>query len=345
MRLAIFGVGGFIGSNLAEHLLRATQHKVFGLDVTAEKLEPWVLSHRQFEFVSGDIRSDSPKVEELVESADVVIDLVAYANPSIYVQRPIEVVKLNLFENLKIVEHCMAHSKRLIQFSTCEVYGMTGGSSEPFNEERTCLIVGPIRKQRWIYSCAKQLLERMVYAYGKEAGLKYTIIRPFNFLGPKFDYLPDEPFGGPRVFAHFMAALLYGHSMYLVNGGNNQRSYTYIDDAVRAIALVLENPQGQFDNQIVNVGSPYGETSIRGLADIMCALFTKLTGRTHQGGVVEISGEEFYGEGYEDCDRRIPDVSKLFAAGWKPEYSLEETVCRTMEYFLSHASIAPEVVP
>lgn len=95
-----------------------------------------------------------------------MIDLVAYANPIIYLERPLEVVELNLFDNLKIVDYCVEYQLPLIQFSTCEIYGKTGGSTAPFSEDTTDLILGPVANHRWIYSCAKQLLERIIHARG-----------------------------------------------------------------------------------------------------------------------------------------------------------------------------------
>ena len=153
--------------------------------------------------------------------------------PSLYIQRPLDIVDLNFFQNLKIVKKCIKYKKRLVQFSTCEVYGMLGGRSGIFDGKSSLLVLGPVNKQRWIYSCAKQLLERVIYAYGNEGLLNYTIIRPFNFIGPKMDFLVrsrDE--GTPRVFANFMSSLIYNNEMYVVDGGTNMRTFTYIKDAV-----------------------------------------------------------------------------------------------------------------
>jgi nucleoside-diphosphate-sugar epimerase len=193
-------------------LLTDTTHELWAYDLYEDKLDDNV-GHRRLTFIQGDIRHDHERLEQLVSAADLVIDLIAHANPSLYVSMPLEVYELNFTENLVIAEYCIKHAKRLIQFSTCEVYGKTvvplldGSLADPenpkyavFNEDTTPMILGPVGKHRWIYSCAKQLLERILHAYGLEDRLNYTIIRPFNFIGPKIDYLPSEKDGIPRVF-------------------------------------------------------------------------------------------------------------------------------------------------
>ncbi|MGB7794494.1 MAG: NAD-dependent epimerase/dehydratase family protein, partial [Terrimicrobiaceae bacterium] len=231
MKILLLGAGGFIGANLTERLVGDGQHEITALDIEREKLDETVKSG-DIHFIHFDIRANEKELERLTAEHDVVIDLVAMANPSLYVSNPIDVFKLNFSENLKIAEFCVKHKKRIVQFSTCEVYGITAAKAfgrdsskhpTPFAEDETPLIMGPIKNHRWIYACAKQLLERVLHAYGLEEGLNYTIIRPFNFIGPRIDYLPSEQTGNPRVFSHFMNALLYGTPIKLVDGGVNYR--------------------------------------------------------------------------------------------------------------------------
>src|SRR4030095_1898205 len=146
------------------------------------------------------MRHEGDRHETGVANTDVVIDRVAFANPSLYVADPLGTFDLNFTQNLKVVELCVKHRRRIIQFSTCEVYGVTAASilgkdplevEWPFHEDRTPLIMGPVTQQRWIYAAAKQLLERVLHAYGLQAGLVWTVIRPFNLIGPRIDYLPS----------------------------------------------------------------------------------------------------------------------------------------------------------
>lgn len=338
MKLAIFGVGGFIGSNLVEYLIHEGRHEVVGIDVAGDKLDG--IAGPGFEFIQADV-TDSPQLaEDLVAASDVVVDLVAYANPSIYVEEPLEVIDLNYFENLRIAELCIKHEKRLMQYSTSEVYGKNPRGAT-FNEEDSDLILGPVSKHRWVYAAAKQLLERTIHAYGLKGDLDYTIVRPFNFVGPRFDYLvPAGSKGGPRVFAHFMSALVTGGPMYLVDGGLQRRSFTHIQDANTAFSILLDHPGAH--NEIINIGNPATDTSIADLAHLMCEIYEDLTGAKPQNQFVEIDGEDFYGAGYEDTNRVPPNIDKMTALGWAPQYGLEQTFRDAIEYNLDpnvHASI------
>jgi UDP-apiose/xylose synthase len=329
MNIALLGVGGFIGSNLVEFLIEADEHDIVGVDATDEKLAG--ISGPRFSFTKADIRSERELLEDVVAGADVVVDLIAYANPSIYVTRPLEVIDLNFFENYHIVELCVKHHKRLIQYSTSEVYGHPSG--EVYDEDTSELRLGPIQKQRWVYAAAKQLLERVVHGHGLRGDLDYTIVRPFNFVGPRFDYLVDAgAMGGPRLFAHFMSALLRGGPMYLVDGGHRHRSFTHIGDANTAFQTMLDHPGAR--NEIFNVGNPAVNVTVRQVAELMCELYTELTGEAPACELVDVDGETFYGEGYEDVDRVIPNVAKLRALGWEPRHDLRETFRDAMASYL-----------
>jgi UDP-apiose/xylose synthase len=352
MKMLLLGAAGFIGANLTERLIEDGQHEITALDIESEKLED-NLGHKRLTYLDHDIRQRDGKIEDLVSEHDLVVDLVAMANPSLYVSSPVDVFDLNFNESLRIADACLKHKKRLVQFSTCEVYGKTVASvlakdpaemPFPFQEDTTPMIMGPIGNHRWIYACAKQLLERVLHAYGLEHGMNYTIIRPFNFIGPRIDYLPSEKAGNPRVFSHFMNALLYGTPMQLVDGGTNYRAYTYIDDAVDCIVRILENPNGVCDRQIFNIGSPDNELTIKQLAELMIDIFDT---EFRQPGdptpeIVSVPAGQFYGAGYEDCDRRIPDITKARTLlQWEPEHNIRSVVRLTMEYFVKKHRAAP----
>jgi UDP-apiose/xylose synthase len=306
LKVLLLGVGGFIGSNLAQHLLENSDH-------------------------------------ELVRQADVVVDMIAYANPSIYISRPLDVVNLNFFQNIELINRCVKYKKRLLQFSTSEIYGLSEGRREPFSEDESNLVMGPIKNQRWIYASAKELLERIIFAHGQENGLEFTVVRPFNFVGPKIDYLVEKgSVGGPRVFSHFMSALLSGGPLRLVDGGHAHRSYTHIDDASRALQLIIDNPE-TCHNEIYNIGSPGNGCTVRELAHLMLELYEELTGKASAAYVEDIAGTAFYGEGYQDCDWRIPDTSKLNALGWEPRYDLRETFRSTMAWHLDRIGAGGEL--
>ena len=207
-----------------------------------------------------------------------------------------------------------------------------------FSENSSVFILGPVEKHRWIYACAKQLLERVIHAYGLEHGFNYTIIRPFNFIGPKIDYLLNETDGIPRVFSFFMEALISGTAMKLVDGGHQRRCYTYIDDAVDGIYRIVENRGGVCDREIFNIGTPVNEVSIRQLAELMKEIYIEKfwDGRSSLPAIMDVAAEQFYGKGYEDSDRRIPDISKARTLlGWEPRWAMRDLLENTMRYYIT----------
>jgi UDP-apiose/xylose synthase len=206
--------------------------------------------------------------------------------------------------------------------------------SAAYSEDQTDFVVGPVQKQRWIYASAKALLERLLYAYGLAGDLEYTIVRPFNFIGSRIDYLvPANALGGPRVFPHFLSALLTGGPMRLVNGGHVHRAFLHIADGTAAFQTLLDKPD-QSRNEIFNVGNPDNNVTVRELAVLMIELYEEITGNRPTSEVVEISGEEFYGPGYEDSDRLPPDIAKIRRLGWAPERDLRTTIRDAMCYYL-----------
>ena len=334
--VALFGGAGFIGSHLTRRLLEE-DYRLTVVDIESEKIDG-LLPHDRIDFYQLDVREDNEgTVEAIVDASAVVVDLIAYANPKQYVDMPLEVVDVNYDQNLQLVEDCVETDTRLIQFSTSEVYGKMGnrrGDEKVFTEDDSDLIMGPVENHRWIYATAKQLLERMVHAHGRENGLGWTVVRPFNFIGREMDYLIEEPDAGtPRVFASFMSALLYDHPMYLVDGGKNRRSFTHISDAVEAMVTLLEN-EDRYNREVVNIGTPGNETSMRDFAYLMRDVYAEMSPTGDLPPVETVSSEEFYGNGYEDCERRIPNVEKLTAAEWEPQYDLRETLEESISYYV-----------
>lgn len=332
MKILILGAGGFIGSHMVEHLISTNEHEVVGVDITREKLAG--IEGENFIFQKMDVRKEDRTVRDLVADSDLVVDLVAHANPSLYNTTPLEVFDLNFYQNMKVLRMCLeSPGVKLVQYSSAEVYGkLTEG--DRYYEDESDSVFGPVDKQRWIYATSKVLLERVIHGHGTAGNIEYTIIRPFNFCGSRIDYLvPANSQGGPRVFAHFMSALLTGGRMQLVDGGDAHRSFLHIWDANRAFQAILENPDAS-RNQIFNVGNPDNNISIRDLAGLMKELYEELTGEPSRSEIVEVDGEEFYGEGYEDSDRLPPDIAKIRSLGWEPEYTLRDTLRETMQYYL-----------
>ncbi len=358
MRIVMLGCGGFIGSHLLDRLLDKGGYEIHGWDPSDSKVKRH-LKNPNFHLHRNTTNSPGAmvEIEKEIQKADVVYNLAAICNPSDYNTRPLDTIYANLFDIYPIVELCAKYKKWLISFSTSEVYGRTLASYLPENnydnpdfyelrEDETPLIMGPISNQRWTYACAKQMTERFIYAHHKENGMPFTIIRPLNFFGPKMDYIPGRDGnadGVPRVLACFMTALLDNKPMQLVDGGQARRTIVSIHDAIDALHLMLKFPD-KAQNQIFNIGNRNNEVTIAELAELMRVTYAKITGdlRYKNHPIVDTSAQKFYGEGYEDCDRRMPDLSKTEKLlGWTPKRPLSEVLLETMSYY--HQEYASEV--
>lgn len=345
----ILGCGGYIGSHLLNQLFDKKENiKIYGWDLQNEKIKQH-LDNPNFTFYKEDISNiqSNPNFLKAFEKADAVIQLAAICNPSMYNTEPLNVIRSNFIEPYPLVDFCAEHKKWLIHFSTSEIYGRTLSSycgddnyenSDLYElyEDKTPLIMGSIKNQRWSYACAKQLMERYIYAHHKTNQMPFTIIRPLNFFGPKMDYLPGyDGVGIPRVLACFMAALIDKEPMQLVDGGTARRTITSIHEGVDAVIKVLENPT-KSQNEAFNIGNRGNEVSMRELAELMRDIYAEITSdatyKNHP--IIEISNDEFYGEGYEDCDRRLPNIDKAREKlGWNPKIDLREIMIETMQSY------------
>ncbi|MBA4117901.1 MAG: bifunctional UDP-4-keto-pentose/UDP-xylose synthase [Candidatus Puniceispirillum sp.] len=334
LKILILGVNGFIGSSLVERILKDTSWEVYGMDMSTDKLGT-CLEHKRFHFVEGDITINKEWVAYHVKKCDVVLPLVAIANPALYVKEPLRVFELDFEANLEIVRQCVRYKKRVIFPSTSEVYGMSQESE--FNEETTSLVLGPIHKQRWIYSCAKQMMDRVIYAYGEE-GLDYTLFRPFNWLGPKLDRLNAQKEGSSRVVTQFISNILYHGEIRLVDGGAQRRAFTYIDDGIEALMRIIENKNGAASRRIFNIGNPKNDYSIGELATKLVDLaktYPRYQERAQQVKIISVDSQKHYGAGYQDLGFRIPSIENAKThLGWEPKYDMEQALRLTLDYYL-----------
>lgn len=350
--IAIIGCGGFIGSHLLDRVLSTTTYRVIGVDIAYQKIARH-LDNPRFTFVNKDMH-DARAMQAVIKKSGTVFMLAAICNPSLYNTRPLEVIDVNSIGSLPLVALCAETGARLVYFSTSEVYGrtaasLTGADGDPaqvlLHEDRSPLILGPVSAQRWCYACAKQLMERSIFAYGKERGLNYTIVRPFNFIGPRMDFLPGiDGEGVPRVLACFLSALMSCTPLQLVDGGRNRRAFTYIDDAIDACMILLER-EAAAKGQIFNIGNPANETTIADLALLMIRIWNEIgpggACNAAANGTRVVSAEDFYGQGYEDSDRRVPAIDKARALlGWEPKTGLETALRVTMQAYLDHYGTA-----
>lgn len=337
MKILILGVNGFIGNSLAASILAQKDWKVYGMDIRDDKLDKCLGSDR-FHFVEGDISINREWIEYHVKKCDVIMPLVAIATPATYVKEPLRVFHLDFEENLNIVRLCVKYNKRLLFPSTSEVYGMCPEAE--FDEDESSLVLGPIRKQRWIYSASKQLLDRVIWAYGFQQGLQFTLFRPFNWIGPKLDELTLDPEkeGSSRVVTQFISNLILGEPIRLVDGGQQRRCFTYIDDGIDCLIKIIQNQDGLCAGQIFNIGNPNNEATVKELAHKLKDLFVSHPATNDYrrfSEIVEVYSKDYYGEGYQDIDRRVPSIRKAREIiGWEPRIDLDTALKRTLAYYL-----------
>jgi UDP-4-amino-4-deoxy-L-arabinose formyltransferase/UDP-glucuronic acid dehydrogenase (UDP-4-keto-hexauronic acid decarboxylating) len=337
-QVLILGVDGFIGNHLSERLLNSGKYEVHGMDLGSTSIQR-LRDQLGFHFSEGDISIHREWIEYHVRKCDMVIPLVAIATPIEYTRNPIKVFELDFEENLRVVRYCVKYGKRIIFPSTSEVYGMC--DDQKFSEDESRLILGPIRKQRWIYSCCKQMLDRVIWAYGATEGLQFTLFRPFNWIGPRLDSLESARIGSSRAITQLILNLAEGTPIQLVDGGNQKRCFTDVKDGVECLYRIIENQNGCCDGEIINIGSPNNEASIKDLAEILVKKFHQHP--LHKefppfAGIREVESKTFYGSGYEDVQHRKPSIDNARRLlNWEPKVDIQESVEETLDFFLKEA--------
>ncbi|MRS16378.1 bifunctional UDP-4-amino-4-deoxy-L-arabinose formyltransferase/UDP-glucuronic acid oxidase ArnA [Enterobacteriaceae bacterium RIT691] len=334
-RVLILGVNGFIGNHLTERLLADDNYEIYGLDIGSDAISRF-LDNPRFHFVEGDISIHSEWIEYHIKKCDVVLPLVAIATPIEYTRNPLRVFELDFEENLKIIRDCVKYNKRIIFPSTSEVYGMC--TDKNFDEDNSNLVVGPINKQRWIYSVSKQLLDRVIWAYGDKEGLKFTLFRPFNWMGPRLDSLNSARIGSSRAITQLILNLVEGSPIKLIEGGKQKRCFTDISDGIEALFRIIENKGGRCDGQIVNIGNPDNEASIKELAEMLLDCFERHPLRNQFppfAGFREVESSDYYGKGYQDVEHRKPSIRNAKRClDWQPTVEMQQTVEQTLDFFL-----------
>jgi nucleoside-diphosphate-sugar epimerase len=344
-KVLILGVNGFIGHHLTKRILETTDWDVYGMDMQSDRVDEW-RSHPRFHYFEGDITINKEWIEYHVKKCDVVLPLVAIATPAVYVREPLRVFELDFEANLPIVKASVKYRKRIVFPSTSEVYGMCGDAQ--FDPERSDLVYGPINKPRWIYACSKQLMDRVIAAYGQQEGLDYTLFRPFNWIGPGLDSIHTAKEGSSRVVTQFVGHIVRGEPIQLVDGGVQRRTFTYIDDGIDALMKILVNQDGRASGQIYNIGNPRNNYSIRELAQTMVRLasdYPEYRDSASQVRIVTTTAEDYYGSGYQDVSNRTPMVDQTCRdLEWAPEVGMEEALRRVFDFYRDHAAAVCELV-
>jgi len=334
-RVLILGVNGFIGNALSERLIEDGNYEVHGMDLNDHAIKR-LESSPDFHFHEGDISIHSEWIEYHIKKCDVILPLVAIATPIEYVRNPLRVFELDFEENLRIVRYCVKYNKRIVFPSTSEVYGMS--DDQEFDEDKSRLILGPINKQRWIYSCSKQLLDRVIWAYGESQGLKFTLFRPFNWIGPRLDSLHSARVGSSRAITQLILNLVEGAPLLMIDGGLQKRCFTDVNDGIECLFRIIENPNDACNSQIINIGNPQNEASIKELAEILVEEFERHPFRDQfppTAGLRALESSTYYGKGYEDVEHRRPRIENAKRLlDWHPAVPLREAVTNTLNFFI-----------
>ncbi|HEY9082627.1 MAG TPA: NAD-dependent epimerase/dehydratase family protein [Vicingaceae bacterium] len=319
MRVLITGVAGFIGSNLANRLIKEN-YEVIGIDDLStgyiENLDLIIKSNR-FEFYRGSVKDDLKKV--IKKKVDLVIHLASKKIPRY--SSAIKTIEDNILMTKNILSLCSETGSKLIFSSTSDVYGK---NEQQFFSEDSNLVIGETNNKRWSYASSKIVSEQLITAYSLEFGFPYTIFRLFNSYGPNQN--PTWLGGAQSVFIDNSIKQI---PIEIHGNGNQIRTFTYVEDVIDAIMLIIN--QKSSDNQIFNIGSnPEDNISIFDLA-------YKIWGMVNNASEPKIKfiPYESFGK-YEDVMSRKPDISKIRKLlGYSPKYTLDDGLVKTINWAMN----------
>ena len=316
MRALITGGAGFIGSHLAEHLLE-NGHSVTVIDDLSTgsiKNIKHLKSHPKFEYSIESIMN-VPHLTELVDEADCVFHLAAAVGVQRIVDDPVQTIIINIRGTEIVLDLADKKKKKVLITSTSEVYGKS--AQLPFREDGD-LVLGATSRPRWSYACSKAIDEFLALAFGKSHNLPVVIARLFNTVGPR----QTGRYG--MVIPRFVAQGLRGQPIIVYGDGEQTRCFSHVSDIVSALGKLMATPAA--NGRVINLGSQE-EITIEQLAgEIIKSVESK-------SGIVYIPYEQAYEEGFEDMQRRVPDIAKINKLiGFRPTFTLSEIVKDIIAY-------------
>jgi UDP-glucose 4-epimerase len=308
MRVFITGGAGFIGSHLADALITRGDSVTILDNLSTGTLKNLSGVFEKIEFIEGDIR-EQDLVEKLTQMADVVLHMAAALGVQTIMHHTVESVSTNFTGSEVVMNAALKFNKRLIIASTSEIYGKNPKQPLSETDDR---VVGTPQKIRWTYADAKALEEAIAYTLFTTHGLKQTTLRFFNTVGPR----QTGRYG--MVVPRFVEAALKNEPIPVHGDGTQSRVFCHVEDVVRAVLGVIADDSTI--GQVFNVGG-VGETTIQQLAE-------KIISQTNSNSAISYTSySEAYPPGYEDMQRRVPDISKLQKhLAWEPEHNLESII-------------------
>ena len=319
MRVLITGGAGFIGSHLVDYYLKQG-HSVTVLDnLSTGTLRNFEKVQSAIRLFKGDIR-DQQLVSDLVKESDLVLHMAAALGVNNILDSTIDSISVNFTGSEMVLNAATTFEKRIIIASTSEIYGKN--PKQPLNEEDDRLI-GPPQKVRWSYSDAKALEEAMAFALHLKKNLQVTTLRLFNTVGPR----QTGKYG--MVLPRFVSAAISNKPLTVYGDGSQTRVFCHVSDVVNAISQIADSSNAI--GEVFNVGGT-GETSIKELA-------LRVIERTQSSSLIEyVPYESAYSKGYEDMQRRVPDISKLSKfLNWKPLMDLDSIIIDVSNYLKSNS--------
>ena len=315
-RYLITGGAGFIGSHLADELLQRG-HYVTAIDnLSTGRLRniAHLEGHPHFQFVRASI-DDRLVLDRITSEADVIVHLAAAVGVKLIVEQPVRTIETNVMGTEAVLKAAFRYGCRVLIASTSEVYGK--GSRIPFGEDDD-VVLGNTTRSRWAYATSKMLDEFLGLAYHREHGLPVVLCRLFNTVGPR----QTSQYG--MVIPRLMGLALRGEPLTVFGDGTQSRCFCDVRDVVQALLGLAEHPGSP--GQVLNIGGTE-EISTLDLAERVRQVANS-TSRT-----VFVPYEKAYAPGFEDMQRRVPDVRRIHSLlGWRPQVSLDETLSRVRDW-------------
>jgi len=316
MKALLTGGAGFIGSYLSEELLHRGYEVWIIDDLSTGRIEniDRLKPNPKFHYVIDTIMNRN-LMAELVDRASIVFHLAAAVGVQLIVDQPVKTIETNIKGTEIILEFAGKKKKKVMLASTSEIYGKS--NNFPFREDGD-LLFGPTIKSRWSYAASKAIDEFLGLAYFYEKNLPVVIVRLFNTVGPR----QTGRYG--MVIPRFIRQALKNESLTVYGDGNQSRCFTYVGDAVNAIADIVDKPDAF--GQVFNLGGTE-EITMHDLAKKIIQMTES------KSGIVFVPYDQAYSSGFEDMQRRVPDVTKIKnMIGYTPRVTLEEILRLTIEY-------------